>query len=84
MIAGTSVNRTPQYHIYHVNGVVPTTVQVVYDVPVSMPPVKYMTIDPSVLNQLINSKLLTPEEKRSLLEEQGILKRKEVPETPEA
>lgn len=46
-------------------------------------PFRTQTIEPSVLNQLLNSKLLTDEEKRSLLQEQGILKPKEVTPTPE-
>lgn len=46
-------------------------------------PFRTQTIESSVLNQLLNSKLLTDEEKRSLLQEQGILKPKEVTPTPE-
>lgn len=41
-------------------------------------------VDPPLLNTLLHTKLLTDEEKRSLLEEQGILKSKEVTPTPEA
>lgn len=40
-------------------------------------------IDLPLLNTLLHTKLLTDEEKRSLLEEQGILKPKEVTPTPE-
>ena len=42
-----------------------------------------LTVDPTILNTLLHTKLLTDEEKRSLLQEQGILKPKEVTPTPE-
>lgn len=42
-----------------------------------------LTIDPTILNTLLHTKLLTDEEKRSLLQEQGILEPKEVTPAPE-
>jgi hypothetical protein len=56
---------------------------VTYQVNVPLEPQKYPTVDASILNALIHTKLLTDEEKRDLLREQGILKPKEVmPTTP--
>ena len=83
VIVATSNNQTPKYDILPQGIYPPTSVMVTYQVNVPLEPRKYMTVDASVLNALIHTKLLTDEEKRDLLREQGILKPKEVmPATP--
>lgn len=47
-------------------------------------PLPATQIEPTILNTLLHTKLLTDAEKRDLLREQGILKPKEVVPTPEA
>lgn len=81
VVKASSSNRTPTVRLYHSSvGYPVTAIEVTYQVNIPAEPRKYLSIDASILNQLLNSKLLTDEEKRDLLREQGILKPKEVVE----
>jgi len=57
---------------------------VTFNIPTDYVPTQVPYIDPKVLNQLLNSKLLTDAEKRDLLKQQKILPNDNVPKSTES
>lgn len=79
VIKASSPLKNPDFYIDKVRGYTPSAITVVYWVTVEKSSKQtYRTIEPTILNSLLSSKLLSNAEKREMLEDQGILKRKEV------